>query len=152
MTERVQLELRPSHLAFLGTWVLAAVLVVLAAAIFQSQLPLSSALGWLTSAVALVLTVRALLIVAVGARWTMTHTTLMQRLGILSRNTSEVELVDVRNVQVRQSLIDRILGLGSVLVSTAGQSGIEITIAGIRDPHGIADRIRAERQAAGPRE
>ena len=38
---------------------------------------------------------------------------LAERPGILSRTTSEIELVDIRNVQVHQGAIDRLLGIGS---------------------------------------
>ena len=61
--------------------------------------------------------------------------------GILSRATSEVRHTDVRNVRVKQSFINRLLNLGTLEVSTAAQSGIEITIKGIDEPHRIRHLI-----------
>ena len=86
-----------------------------------------------------------------GADWTLTTDRLSQRLGIISRQTSEIELGDVRNVQLRQGVVDRIVGIGAVLVSTAGQSGFEIIVSGIRDPEEFAEAVRRGRRAPDDR-
>lgn len=65
--------------------------------------------------------------------------------GILSRQTNEVRHRDLRNVQVQQGVLDRMVGVGRVELSSAGQSNVEIDVAGIPDPQGIADLIRQHR-------
>jgi membrane protein YdbS with pleckstrin-like domain len=76
-------------------------------------------------------------------RYELTTRRALAREGLLARNTSEIQLDDVRNVVVQRSLPERLLGLGSVSLSTAGQSGMEITFRSIRDPEGVADLVNA---------
>jgi uncharacterized membrane protein YdbT with pleckstrin-like domain len=79
------------------------------------------------------------------ARWTLYPTRLVQQEGLLARNTSEVDLEDIRNIQVDQSLLHRLLGIGDMLVSTAARYEDEIVACGIRDPHGFADLLRRQK-------
>ena len=65
--------------------------------------------------------------------------------GILSRQTNEVRHADLRNVQVLQGVFDRMVGVGTLELSSAGQSNVEIHVAGIPDPQGIAELIRQHR-------
>lgn len=67
------------------------------------------------------------------------------RSGILARRTSEVQHDDVRNLQVNQTALERLLGVGDIAISSAGQDDLEIHARGISDPQGIAALIR-ERQ------
>ncbi len=62
--------------------------------------------------------------------------------GIFSRHKSEIRLSDVRNVQVSQRLIERMLGVGTVGISTAGQSGFEVVFSGIARPDDVANLVR----------
>jgi uncharacterized membrane protein YdbT with pleckstrin-like domain len=63
------------------------------------------------------------------------------RKGLLSKETSDVFHDNVRNIQVRQSFFQRLMGVGYVGISSAGQSGIEIEINGIRDPERVKQII-----------
>jgi len=67
------------------------------------------------------------------------------RTGILSKSITEVYHSDVRSIQVSQSLFQRILGVGSIGISSAGQSGIEIAADGIPDPNRVRELIDAHR-------
>ena len=51
--------------------------------------------------------------------------------GIIAKHTSEVEISDLRNIVANQGIVERICGLGSVGLSTAGQSGFEIEMRGV---------------------
>lgn len=62
--------------------------------------------------------------------------------GILNRNVSEVEHEDIRNIQVQQRLTDRMLNVGLVAISSAGQDDMEISVRGLRDPEGTVAIIR----------
>ena len=64
------------------------------------------------------------------------------REGILSKSTNEVRHKDARNIKVSQSLGQRIFGVGTLQVSSAGQSDIEIVFAGLPDPQKVAGLIR----------
>lgn len=61
------------------------------------------------------------------------------RTGILSKRTTEVWHRDVRNVQITQSVFQRMMRVGKIGISSAANSGIEIEVDGIADP----ERIRA---------
>ena len=61
------------------------------------------------------------------------------RRGLLSKDTNDVLIADIRNVKVRQNLLQRIFGVGTVAVSTSGQSDMEIEVHGVPAP----DRIKA---------
>ncbi|MGH8496376.1 MAG: PH domain-containing protein [Gammaproteobacteria bacterium] len=63
--------------------------------------------------------------------------------GILSRNVSAIRLRDLRNVNVRQSFSQRILGVGDVEFSSAGGSGVEVAFHGVVDPLGLKRRVQA---------
>jgi hypothetical protein len=61
----------------------------------------------------------------------------------LDRETSEVQHDDIRNIQVKKSLSDRILGIGRIAISSAGQDDMEIDIRGVPHPDGVADTVRS---------
>ena len=67
------------------------------------------------------------------------RTTLRQ--GLLSKTVNEVWHRDVRNVRVEQTFLQRVFGVGKVEISSAGQSGIEIQVAGIPDPDHVREII-----------
>lgn len=62
--------------------------------------------------------------------------------GILSREVSAIRLRDLRNVNVRQSLLQRILNVGDVEFSSAGGSGIEVAFRGVVDPLGLKRKVQ----------
>ena len=63
------------------------------------------------------------------------------RTGILAKNTREVRHEDVRYLEVRQSFFNRIFGVGTIAISSAGQSGLELEISGIDDPQAVKRMI-----------
>ncbi len=63
------------------------------------------------------------------------------RKGILSKYTNEIFHSNVKNVEVRQTFSQRIFGIGYIGISSAGQSGYEIQIDGIRDPDQVKQII-----------
>jgi uncharacterized membrane protein YdbT with pleckstrin-like domain len=98
----------------------------------------------------LVLAVRAI-VKRLGTRYVLTEALVSHRFGLFAREISEIDLADVRNVQVRQSASDRLLGIGDVLVSSSGQSDCEVTLLGVIRPVGVAELVRhasAQRRSA----
>jgi hypothetical protein len=63
--------------------------------------------------------------------------------GMFDRETSEIQHDDIRNIQIKQSFIDRILGVGRIAISSAGQDDMEIDIQGVPDPSRVADTVRS---------
>jgi len=62
--------------------------------------------------------------------------------GLISRKSTEVQHDDVRNLQVSQNAIQRLLGVGDLAVSSSGQDDLEIEVKAIPQPNQIADTIR----------
>jgi len=66
----------------------------------------------------------------------------VHRVGIIARDSSEVQHDDVRNLQIDQSILERILGIGDIAISSSGQDDMEIVAAGVPNPERIAKVIR----------
>jgi uncharacterized membrane protein YdbT with pleckstrin-like domain len=64
-----------------------------------------------------------------------------KRTGIIRVSSTEMELRSIRNIQVEQSIMERILGVGTLRLSSAGQSGVELTIRAVDNPKEIRDLI-----------
>ena len=71
---------------------------------------------------------------------TVTDSDLMYERGILSKERTSVSINHVRSVNVVQSFVNRILGVGTIQISTAGDEP-EFTIADMPDPHVIREAI-----------
>lgn len=67
--------------------------------------------------------------------------TIFQR-GIISRETSEVQHDDVRNIQLDQSFAQRLLNVGGVAVSSSGQDDLEVVAKRLPHPERIIQLIR----------
>lgn len=63
--------------------------------------------------------------------------------GLVSRETSEVQHNDVRNIQLDQSFIQRLLKVGDIGISSSGQDDLEIVARRLPHPQRIIERIRA---------
>ena len=80
-----------------------------------------------------------------GTTLTVTNKRTSLRRGILSKSINEVWHSDVRNVLLKQSFFQRIFGVGMIGVSSAGQSGMEISASGIPDPDRVKQLIDERR-------
>jgi len=81
-----------------------------------------------------------------GTQLTITSDRTRLRKGILSKSITEVWHQDVRNVQLKQTFFQRLLGVGSLGISSAGQAGLEISVSGIPDPEQVKDLIDQHRR------
>lgn len=68
------------------------------------------------------------------------------RTGLLSKNTNDVFHENVRNIQVKQTFFQRLLGVGYIGISSAGQSGVEIEVSGLPDPDRVKEIIDEHRR------
>ncbi|GEM_PF-2208188 len=75
-----------------------------------------------------------------------THRTTVRR-GILAKKTIEVRHVDVRLVQVEQSILQRIFRTGTLALGSAGHAGMEIQFRGLRNREKVAAMIRERQQS-----
>jgi uncharacterized membrane protein YdbT with pleckstrin-like domain len=71
---------------------------------------------------------------------TVTDNELTYERGILSKYRTAVSLKHVRSVHITQGFVNRILGVGTIQISTAGDEP-EFTIADMPDPYVIQEAI-----------
>ena len=72
---------------------------------------------------------------------TITNEQTTLRKGLLSKFTNDVFHENVRNIIVRQTFFQRIMGVGYIGISSAGQGGIEIEVNGIPEPERVKQII-----------
>jgi uncharacterized membrane protein YdbT with pleckstrin-like domain len=71
---------------------------------------------------------------------TVTDQELMYERGILSKDRTSVSLKHIRSVNIAQGFVNRIMGVGTVQISTAGDEP-EFTIADMPDPYVVQEAI-----------
>jgi uncharacterized membrane protein YdbT with pleckstrin-like domain len=79
---------------------------------------------------------------------TVTDQELMYERGILSKDRTSVSLKHIRSVNIAQGFVNRIMGVGTVQVSTAGDLP-EFTIADMPDPYVIQEAITKAQEMRG---
>ncbi len=79
-----------------------------------------------------------------GGRWWVTRDQVVHSLGIVSRHTREFEIAELRDVQVRQGLIERLLNIGSISLSSPERKGTAVVLSGVRAPDEVAAVIREQ--------
>ena len=63
----------------------------------------------------------------------------------LNQKINRIRFEDIRSIEIKQSLFDRILGIGQLEIGTSGTGGIEICIEGVGAPREIQELIQNER-------
>ena len=76
-----------------------------------------------------------------AARYTVSGDKIQAHQGIISRTQKSVRTGHLRNVNLRQSMVQRALNVGDVEFSTSGGGGIEVVFRGIIDPVSLRDRF-----------
>lgn len=149
--ERVLFEGHPSwrsQLAFFLLWVPLALAPVVVAVALDANGAGTGLPVWqwfLVSAVLVVIVVAVDAIRRYAVYYAVTTQRLRVRTGILSRAEQTTRFDRIQNVDVRQSLMDRLLSVGTVDFDTAGagERDDHFMFRGIADPHGLV-RIVAE--------
>jgi uncharacterized membrane protein YdbT with pleckstrin-like domain len=78
--------------------------------------------------------------------YTITSQRLTIQLGLMARELHETRLDRVQNINSKQSMFERLLGVGTVEFDTAGGAAYEFRFRGVAHPHRIA---RTVNQACG---
>ncbi len=90
------------------------------------------------------------LIVALWKRASLTLQVTEERVilerGILNKEIKEIFITDIRTIDVKQTLGQRIFGIGDIMIATAGTSDYEDVARGLPNPKRIKDLIIAQRQ------
>jgi membrane protein YdbS with pleckstrin-like domain len=88
-----------------------------------------------------------------SVRYQMTTQRLMHQTGILRRITDRVEAIDIDDITVRQGLVERLLGVGTIVISSSDRTHPELQLRGIADAKHVASTMddvrRLERRKRG---
>ncbi len=79
-----------------------------------------------------------------NTNYVVTDRGLYSKRGILSKNVKQIGFDKVQNISYSQSALGSSLGYGSVDISTAGGSGVELQFRNIPDPASIQELIARE--------
>lgn len=82
-----------------------------------------------------------------ATKLTVTDQRSILRRGLLSKHINEINHVNIRNVQIRQNLLERIFSTGTVQIASAGQASIEIEVEGLPHPDQIRELINQHRNS-----
>ena len=63
------------------------------------------------------------------------------RRGIIAKNLKSVRLENLRDIELNQTIMERILGIGSLGFSTAGSVGAEVIFTGVLHPQKVKDQV-----------
>ena len=148
--ETLIFEGHPSWRSALAFYVKGAAAALLAAAAVAGATALGDGLDWpLVIVVFLVVDSLALLIGFVR-RWTTVYTITTQRLrikrGLIARRVQQTDIDRVQNVNTDQTVLQRILQVGTVDFDTAGTDDSEFRFEGVEDPEEV---VQAVDQARG---
>jgi membrane protein YdbS with pleckstrin-like domain len=77
--------------------------------------------------------------------WSITSERVIESKGILSRHRREMELADIRSVDVERGFMQRAMGLGNIVIASAASADYSIKLYDIPDPEGVAETLRRAR-------
>ncbi len=138
-----------------GSWLLGLLAtIVLAVAAF---LLMATGIAWVIPLVLILLLWIGLgvtvMLRKMGVSYELTTQRFLHRVGILSRKTDRIEVIDMDDVSFQQGLLQRMVGVGSIHIVSSDRSHPELTLHGIDDVENVADLIdqtrRAERRRRG---
>jgi uncharacterized membrane protein YdbT with pleckstrin-like domain len=77
--------------------------------------------------------------------WSLTSDRLIERRGLFARHRREMELADVRSIEVVSSLSQRLCGIGNVMIASAASADFMIKLWDVPDPERVAEMLRQAR-------
>jgi uncharacterized membrane protein YdbT with pleckstrin-like domain len=103
--------------------------------------------GWWATAILVTIQLIGLLVAWIHLRSTMyrvSNQRVIVEQGIFSKTVDEIDLRYVDDSAFTQTLVDRILGIGSVTLISSDKSSPRYVLRSIKDPRGVRELIRAE--------
>jgi uncharacterized membrane protein YdbT with pleckstrin-like domain len=82
--------------------------------------------------------------------YTITNQRLRIKRGILAKKVQQTRIDRVQNVNTEQSVIDRLLRVGTVDFDTAGTDDSDFTFAGVSSPARVVEAVDRAQHAAVP--
>jgi uncharacterized membrane protein YdbT with pleckstrin-like domain len=138
--ERVLWEGTRAWSDFLGRWIGGIVFLVVGVVLLFSAEARPFGLWFIFVFLIFVITIW---FARLSCRYTVTSQRVISRRGLISRNISEIEIKNIRDIRVEQGVLQRVFGIGSLALSSAGRAGAEVVFEGIADPDGVKEMIRS---------
>ena len=129
--EQLIFEVKPTYRAYLGLMIWGVLLLVFVIGIF--------------------LLIRAWYRVS-STRYRLTTQRLFVQTGLIAKKLEEVELFRVKDVTLHQGILQRLLGVGNVVVLSSDDTTPRLELAGISNPIDVKEQIRNAFRAARQRE
>jgi membrane protein YdbS with pleckstrin-like domain len=138
--------------AMIGSWIAGAVvsvgLIVLAVMVPPSSFVAMAILMLLWIVLSATLTYRKL-----NISYELTNQRFIHQTGILTRSTDRIEVIDIDDVTFQQGIVQRMLNVGTIRISSSDRTHPELVLLGIDDVKRVADVIddvrRQERRKRG---
>jgi uncharacterized membrane protein YdbT with pleckstrin-like domain len=109
-----------------------------------------SATGWLIAVGVILLTFACLglqlWLTRLSTAYRLTTQRLVHEVGLFSRVTNRVEVIDIDDVTIEQGLIDRMLGIGTIKLSSSDRTHPVLPLRGVDDVRVVADQIDQARR------
>ena len=86
-----------------------------------------------------------------NTHYVLTNQALYRKTGVFSRDVKRIEHGKVQDISYSQSAVGNYFGYGTVEVSTAGGSGVELSFRSVADPRSVQRQI-SDLVDRGPRE
>lgn len=150
--ERLVFDLRPHWIALVPSvlWTIAAIAVGIVSAtyVFNDD---GKYQGWELGIVAVIFIAWYWLAVLPALRWrftmfVLTSDRLITREGIIAKHSREIPLERINDVSFSQSVFERMLGAGDLMVESAGERG-QTRITSVRKPEQVQLMIYKETEA-----
>ncbi len=68
--------------------------------------------------------------------------------GLIARRVQSIRIRDLRNINIRQSVMQRLLDVGDVEFSSAAGGDVEVIFYGAPDPMGLKEYVQDRQRAA----
>jgi uncharacterized membrane protein YdbT with pleckstrin-like domain len=153
--EHVIFDGHPSWRGTLSFYARGILVAALGGAVAAIVTAIGSSFSWTTTIIVFVVLSALAILVGFLYRMTTTYTITNQRLtirrGILSRHLQQTRVERVQNVNVDQSIVDRLVRVGQVDFDTAGADDSDFTFRGVANPDSVVravDEAHRDREAA----
>ncbi len=138
---------RPSLWYYANGLVVAGVLIAFGARLLygkfqQVQVPVQAGFAIVGVGVLIIIVT---MIRARTVNWSLTSDRLIEKRGLLASRRREMELADIRSVEVSKRVFQRMIGLGDVTIASAASADYAIRLNDIFDPDHAAETIRKAR-------
>jgi membrane protein YdbS with pleckstrin-like domain len=82
-----------------------------------------------------------------GIHYRLSNQMFYHRMGLLTRVTDRIELIEIHDVEWSQGLIERAVGVGTIMITSGDRTNPKLRVPGIENVESIASLIDKARRA-----